>query len=91
MKTRKFNIFIPVIAILFAITASAFTEINNSDMEENPVMIDGYTVNDIPGAPCELQVNLDCSIQGSELCTVNGIQAYRFLSGTSCVSQLKKN
>jgi hypothetical protein len=90
MKTRKFKFLVPVLAIVFAITASAFTTIDNSKVDENTSIITGYTANAIPGQPCDA-VQVDCSVVGSQLCTHNGKQVYRLQSGTSCFSQLKRN
>jgi Family of unknown function (DUF6520) len=90
MKFLKFKFLVPVLAIVFAITASAFTTIDNSKVDENTATIMGYTENAIPGQPCDT-VQVDCSVAGSLLCTYNGKQVYRLKSGTSCFSQLKRN
>ena len=90
MKIQKFKFLVPVLAIVFAITASAFTTIDNSKVDENTATITGYTANPIPGQPCNT-VQVDCSVVGSQLCTHNGKQVYQLKSGTSCFSQLRRN
>jgi hypothetical protein len=90
MKTQKLKFLIPVIAIIFAITASAFTTIDNANVEDDFTTMTGYTANSIPGQPCQ-SVIVDCDITGNFLCTVNGKPVYRFLSGTSCVSNLRRS
>lgn len=90
MKFLKFKFLVPVLAVVFAITVSAFPTVDNSQVDENTATITGYTANAIPGQPCD-EVQVDCSIVGSQLCTLNGDQVYRLQSGTSCFSQLKRN
>lgn len=90
MKTQKLKFLMPVIAIVFAITTSAFTSAENSKVDENFTTMTGYTANSIPGQPCQ-SVIVDCDITGNFLCTVNGKPVYRFLSGTSCVSNLRRS
>lgn len=89
MKNLKTKILIPVMAIIFAITASAFTVESNSTADSSAAMITGYIENSIPGQPCQ-SVNVDCTFTGDFLCTVGGEQAYRILNGTVCAIQLKK-
>lgn len=90
MKTQKFKFLVPVLAIVFAIIASAFTTIDNSKVDENTSIITGYTANAIPGQPCDA-VQVDCQTTGTMLCTHNGKQVYQLKSGTSCFSQLRRN
>ncbi|MGJ8550705.1 DUF6520 family protein [Winogradskyella wichelsiae] len=89
MKIQKFKFLMPVIAIIFAFTASAFTTPDHTNVDDDFAMITGYTANTIPGQPCQ-SVNVDCSVGGDKLCTVNGEQVFRLLNGTSCVIQLKR-
>ena len=91
MKIQKIKALIPVLAIAFAMTTSAFTASDKVSADSDAVMITGYTASDIPGQPCEKQQNLNCSVTGSEICTVEGKQVYQFLNGTSCFSPLKRN
>ena len=90
MKTQKMKILIPMMAIVVAITSSAFSVANTLPSDENLTMINGYTANDIPGQPCNV-VRVDCSDTGAFLCTNGGKQVYKIASGTTCFSQLKRN
>ncbi len=89
MKTQKLKFFVPVLAIIFAISASAFTTTDNSEVDENFTMITGYTVNAIPGLPCD-EVTVDCKTSGTQICTIgaNNDPVYKIKNGTSCVSHL---
>lgn len=89
MKIQKFKFLMPVIAIIFAFTASAFTTTDHSNVDDDFAMITGYTANSIPGQPCQ-EVTVDCSIGGDKLCTTNGKPVFRLLNGTSCIIQLKR-
>jgi len=90
MKTQKSKFLVPVLAIIFAITASALTTNDNSKVDKNTAMITGYTANAIPGQPCDA-VQVDCQTTGAMLCTHNGKQVYQLKSGISCFSQLRRN
>lgn len=90
MKFLKFKFLVPVLAVVFAITVSAFTAVDNSQVDENTATITGYTANAIPGQPCDA-VQVDCQENGTLLCTYNGKQVYKLQSGTSCFSQLRRN
>ncbi|WP_142784074.1 DUF6520 family protein [Changchengzhania lutea] len=80
MKTFKFKLLIPVVAIIFALT-SAFATSTSSNVA-NLAIVDGYI--DSP-APCTQKV--DCSPDGEILCTnAQGQQAFgkMFPSQTTC-------
>lgn len=75
----------PVLAVSFALTASAFTAIDNSIAED--IAIQGYVFNDNPQLPCETE-QVECDITGSKLCEYDGKQVYRVAAGTMCSSEL---
>ncbi|MFI1770565.1 DUF6520 family protein [Thalassobellus citreus] len=80
MKTFKFKLLIPVVAIIFALT-SAFATSTNTDVDALAV-VDGYI--DAP-VPCTERIN--CSPTGNILCTnAQGQQAYGkfYPNQTSC-------
>lgn len=78
----------PFMVVVFAMTASAFTALDHSGADDNAIQ--GYVFNDNPQLPCD-EVQVDCSIMGTILCTHNGKQAYRLIAGTSCSSELWRN
>lgn len=88
MKFLKSKFLMPVLVIAFALTASAFTAIDNSSADNNAIQ--GYVFSDIPGKPCNA-VQVECAPTGSILCTHNEKQVYRLAAGTMCSSELWKN
>lgn len=89
MKKIKLKFLLPVLAIAFAITASAFTTIDNSQVDMTATTMTGYIPNAIPTQPCNA-VQEDCSLVGAQDCLHNGQQVYRAKSGTTCFSKLKR-
>lgn len=89
MKTQKLKFFAPVLAIIFAISASAFTTTNNSVVDENAPMITGYVANPILGLPCD-QITVDCKTFGTIACTIGSSNepVYKIKNGTTCFGQL---
>lgn len=70
MKTFKFKLLIPVVAILFAVT-SAFTTSAISNVDVLAVN-DGYL---ITSSPCSQPIS--CAPSGNELCkNAQGVQAF---------------
>lgn len=88
MKFLKSKFLMPVLAVTFALTASAFTAIDNSSADDNAIQ--GFVFDDNSQLPCNT-VEVECDITGSELCKYEGKQVYRFASGTMCTSELWRN
>lgn len=87
MKTSKMKFFIPILAVVFAVT-SAFSTSGTSDLEAS-ASINGYI--DAP-APC--MTPIVCSPVGSQICTTtSGQQAFGKLSPNSptCLRVVYKN
>lgn len=89
MKTRAIKFFIPALAIVFAIAASAFTAIDKPMVGEN-ASITGYYPNEDSQQPCDSK-QVDCTIDGDNVCTISDVTYYRFNNGTSCQVELRKN
>ncbi|PKP29051.1 MAG: hypothetical protein CVU01_01925 [Bacteroidetes bacterium HGW-Bacteroidetes-18] len=87
MKFLKFKFLVSVLAVVFAITVSAFTTVDNSQVDEN-ALITGY-VYISQQDPCHA-VTVDCSPTGEQLC-FDGVRPVKSLMGTICPKQLKRN
>lgn len=91
MKT-KLKFLVPVLAVIFAFTTSAFTSVEDSNVEQTSSMINGFIPNAIPGQPCSL-VTVDCKTTGSQQCTYGASNqpVFQVRNGTLCSFQLYKN
>ncbi|MGC1632897.1 MAG: DUF6520 family protein [Gelidibacter sp.] len=67
MKTLKNKFLMPVMAVIFAITASAFTATSDTEAVENT----GYLNTN---APCSVPIT--CAPSGQDLCEQGSQQAY---------------
>ena len=65
MKTLKSKFLLPVLAIVFAITASAFTTVEASRVDDNTAIM-GYIYQSAED-PCH-EVTVPCSTTGSQTC-----------------------
>ncbi|REE07796.1 hypothetical protein DFQ09_111126 [Winogradskyella pacifica] len=89
MKSLKVKILVPVLAVVFAITASAFTTVDNVQIDSNASM-QGYIYQSATN-PCHQVSVPNCSIDGEQTCFYSpGVIAKR-LTGTSCPLPLKRN
>lgn len=81
---------IPAMAILFAIAASAFTVLEESNTDENGFILASIKTGP-PSAPCkQVQVN-DCIEGGDMDCEYQlGVPAYRYEGPTVCYFRLSK-
>lgn len=77
MKTLKNNFLMPIVAVIFAITASAFTATSSLKTVDNI----GYLNTTVP-----CSVAIECAPSGNDLCEQGGQQAYgKFVeSQTTC-------
>ncbi|MHA7830181.1 MAG: DUF6520 family protein [Flagellimonas sp.] len=81
---------IPAMAILFAIAASAFTVLEESNTGVNDPL-DAYIQTSDPNDPCEEVEVKDCQLQGEMDCYYEiGVPAYRNEGITVCSFQLSK-
>lgn len=87
---KKLKMLIPILAIVFALAASAFTA-KDSSFDNSGTLMQGYIQNDDPSQPCDQVNDLDCNPTSGDLCTYEGKQVYQIKSGTSCFNQLYKN
>ncbi|MBW8244070.1 hypothetical protein K1F50_14775 [Muricauda oceani] len=91
MKTRAIKFFIPALAIVFAIAASAFTAMDTQADEFT--LIDGYIETGDPQQPCELVEDVDCQLTGNQDCTYSVYPypaVYQFEGETMCTKQLSR-
>ena len=86
MKTRAIKFLLPVMAIVFAVAASAFTVAHEGDRDEN-TFITGY-IHTLDN-PCE-EVEVDCLPQGQDQCEYNNSLVYDMDSETTCNDPLFK-
>ena len=86
MKNNFFKIVVPAFAILVAIAVSAFTTLDNTNVKLNDIT--GYVM--IPGQPCD-EVDVECSLEGEDLCESGSKQVFANLNNTSCENELFKN
>lgn len=88
MKTLKSKFLLPVLAIVFAITASAFTTVETSQVENNAAM-QGYIYQSAIN-PCHQVSVPGCSVSGNQTCFYSPGVIAKQLTGTSCPLQLKR-
>lgn len=86
MKSKAFKFVIPVVAIIFAITASAFTVSFEGNTDDN-LLITGYI--HAPNNPCQ-EVKVNCLPDGQEQCKYGTDFVYDLESGTGCSTALFK-
>lgn len=87
MKTRKIKLFIPVLAVMFAVT-SAFSTSANSNAEDSTTL-DGYI-----DAPTPCMIAISCLPAGSQVCkTQSGEQVFGKFNteDTTCLREVYKN
>lgn len=89
MKLLKVKILVPVLAVLFAITASAFTTVNNTPVDNNALEMQGY-IYESAADPCH-EVTVPCSISGLQTCFYRPGVVAKNLTDTSCSLPLKRN
>jgi len=82
MKTRMIKFITPVMAIVFAIVASAFTAVDTA--ADDAHITQGYVFDATQTPRCQEVNNLDCSLEGDYMCTYEGKQVYQLPGATIC-------
>lgn len=88
MKTLKSKFLFPIVAIVFAITTSAFTTIEASQVDDNSAIM-GYIYQSAED-PCHQVSVPECSVSGNKTCFYSPGVVAKQLLGTSCPVQLKR-
>ena len=88
MKTLKSKFLLPVLAIVFAITASAFTTVETPQVDDNAAIM-GYIYQSAED-PCH-QVSVPCSTSGAQTCFYSPGVVAKQLNGTACPLPLRRN
>ena len=86
MKKQKLKFLIPALAIVFAMTASAFTVKDNKLLDENNAIAGEYYLN--ASNPCEPISVSGCSTSGNKVCQYNSETVFQ--AGSNCIVQLKR-
>lgn len=82
MKTKMIKFIIPVMAIVFAIAASAFTAVDK--VADDAAISEGYVFDATQTPRCQEVNNLDCSLEGDYMCTYKEKPVYQLPGATIC-------
>lgn len=89
MKRKAIKFFLPTMASMIAIVASAFTAIDEPMVDDN-LTITGYYPSGNAQQPCNSK-QVECDFEGQNVCTIEGVTYYAFYNGTLCQTELRKN
>ncbi|HZH87865.1 MAG TPA: DUF6520 family protein [Chitinophagaceae bacterium] len=85
MRTKILKIGMPLMAFLLAIVFAFATNVNSKT--ESSTFVDGYIFS---SDKCVKLTSHDCTVDGMNLCTINGQQIFSTKSGTKCENPLMR-
>jgi hypothetical protein len=90
MKANFIKIVIPAFAIVLAVAVSSFTISDGSETDKN-ALITGYYPSGNPLDPCIKVENLNCKVQGDQLCTYGILPVFEKIQGSMCANRLSRS